>query len=354
MILCRSSCEGNTSPYGEGVELFTLTNRHGLQAQVTNYGARLVSLHAPDRNGKPADVVLGFDTPAGYEQPNPYFGAIVGRYGNRIAHGRFLLDGHQYQLGINDRGNHLHGGTRGFDKVTWAIDPAFSGKGAAVQLTYVSPDGEEGYPGTLETKVEYRLTDENALEIDYQATADQPTVVNLTNHSYFNLAGAGASPITGHVLMINSDQFIPTDAAAIPLGELSPVKGTPFDFRSSTPIGARIDQDNQQLAWAKGYDHTWVLNRNETGLAHAATVHDPASGRVMEVLTTEPGVQFYAGNQLDGTVTGKHGVPYPFRSGFCLETQHYPDSPNRPAFPSTVLRPGETLTSRTVFRFSAA
>ena len=351
-MLCRSPCEGNATPYGEGVELFTLTNRHGLQAQITTYGARLVSLHAPDRNGKQEDVVLGFDTPDAYEQVNPYFGAIAGRYANRIAQGRFTLDGHRYELAVNDRGNHLHGGTRGFDKVTWAVDDAVAGNRSAVHLTYVSPDGEEGYPGTLRTGVRYRLNDENALEIDYNATVDRPTVLNLTNHSYFNLAGAAGSTITHHILTIHGDRFIPTDARSIPLGELRPVKGTPFDFRSPTVIGSRIDQDDPQLADAKGYDHNWVLTRDGAGLSHAATVYDPASGRVMDVLTTEPGMQFYSGNQLDGTVTGKQGIAYAFRSGLCLETQHYPDSPNQPSYPSTVLRPGETFASKTVFRFS--
>jgi aldose 1-epimerase len=335
------------------MDLYTLTNANGLEARVINYGAHLISLKVPDRNGRFADVLLGFDRPEEYEQSNPYFGAIVGRYANRIAHGRFTLNGVTYQLATNDRGNHLHGGIRGFDKVFWQGQPSEpAGRGSGVALTYLSPNGEEGYPGTLQAKVTYILNDENGLEIHYEATTGQPTVINLTNHAYFNLADGGRETILDHVLMIAGSRVTPTDKASIPTGQIVSAHGTPFDFTRPTPIGARIQQDNEQLAYGLGYDHNWVLDKIGNELSLAATVHDPASGRFMEVLTTQPGIQFYSGNQLDGSVRGKQGIAYEFRSGLCLETQHFPDSPNHPSFPSTVLNPGSTYTQTTVYRFS--
>lgn len=335
------------------MDLYTLTNGNGVEARVTNYGAHLVSLKVPDRNGRVGDVLLGFDRPEDYEQNNPYFGAIVGRYANRIAQGRFTLNGNAYQLATNDRGNHLHGGIRGFDKVFWQARPTEpAGRGSSVTLTYLSPDGEEGYPGTLQAKVTYVLNGENGLEIHYEATTDLPTVINLTNHAYFNLADGGHGTIVDHVLMIAGSRFTPTDKAAIPTGQIAGVHGTPFDFTRPTPIGARIQEDNEQLAYGFGYDHNWVLDKLGNELSLAATVYDPVSGRFMEALTTQPGIQFYSGNQLNGSVQGKRGIAYQFRSGLCLETQHFPDSPNRPSFPSTVLNPGSTYAQSTVYRFS--
>ena len=333
------------------MDLFTLQNANGVEAQLTNYGARLVSLKVPDRHGKAADVVLGFDTPEEYEtQINPYFGAIVGRYANRIAHGRFSLEGHEYQLATNERGNHLHGGLRGFDKALWEV----ANDGAnALRLALLSTDAEEGYPGDLRVAVTYALSDRNELSVRYEATTDAPTVLNLTNHAYFNLRGDGEGTVLDHEVTLVADAFTPTDALSIPTGEIAPVRGTPFDFTQPTPIGERIDADDEQLRFGIGYDHNWVLRRQGNGLALAAAVHEPRSGRVLEVLTTQPGIQFYTGNYLDGSVRGKRGVPYPKRAAFCLETQHFPDSPNQPSFPSTVLRPGQTYAHETVFRFSA-
>ena len=339
-------------PDGTPIEVFTLKNRAGVEVRAITYGGIVVSVRVPDRTGSLDDVVLGYDTLDGYLSNNaPYFGAIIGRYGNRIAKGRFVLDGRTRILATNNGPNHLHGGLKGFDKVVWRGDPARSGEGAAVVFTRTSPDGEEGYPGALTVRVGYTLTDHSALVVDYQATSDAPTVVNLTQHSYFNLAGQGAHDILGHQLQIDADRYTPVDATLIPTGELAPVEGTPFDFRAPTAIGARIGADHPQIRNGLGYDHNFVLREGSAGLRHAARVAEPTTGRTLDVATTEPGLQFYAGNFLDGTITGKAGRVYRRRYGFCLETQHFPDSPNQPGFPSTVLRPGEAYRSQTVFTF---
>ena len=343
-----------TTPDGEDAHIFTLTNAGGAEARVTTYGGIAVSLKVPDRDGVLGDVVLGYDTLDDYINENPFFGTITGRYANRITAGRFTLNDKVYQLATNLPPNHLHGGEKGFDKVVWKAEPVADDTGVGLVLTYVSADGEEGYPGTLSTKVTYTLTDDNDFRIDYQATTDKPTIVNLTNHSYFNLKDAGKRSMLDHVLMFNADHFTPTDKTQMPTGEIRPVEGTPFDFRQPTPIGARIDQEDEQLKYGFGYDHNFVLNQSEEGLWLAARVHELTSGRIMEVFTTEPGVQFYSGNFLDGSITGKGGVAYQHRAGFCLETQHYPDSPNQDHFPSTVLNPGETYRSTTVHKFSVA
>ena len=340
-------------PDGTPVDIYTLSNANGMEARITNYGGAVVSLTAPDRNGKYADVVLGMDTLDAYRTQTFFFGALIGRYGNRIGHAKFTLEGKTYSLPANDHGNTLHGGTQGFDKRVWQAAAAKSADGAALALTYVSKDGEEGFPGTLTAKVVYTLTNKNELEIDYTATTDKPTVVNLTNHSYFNLAGAGEGDILQHQVTINADRFTPVDAGLIPTGELREVKGTPFDFTKATAIGARIGQADEQLKLGGGYDHNWILNRNHNGLTKAAEVYEPKTGRVMEVLTSQPGLQFYTGNFLDGTAHGKGGKVYARRSAFCMETQHYPDSQNKPSFPSTELKPGTTYHATTVFRFSA-
>ncbi|PYV05064.1 MAG: galactose-1-epimerase [Acidobacteria bacterium] len=337
------------TPDQKVIDLYTLTNAHGVEARITNYGGILVSLKAPDRNGKLADVVLGFDGPEGYLKNNtPYFGAVIGRYGNRIAKGRFSLNGREYRLALNNGENHLHGGIKGFDKVVWGAREVK--RGPALALNYVSKDGEEGYPGNLSVSVVYTLTDNNELKIEYSATADKATILNLTNHTYFNLAGEGS--ILNHEVMINADRFTPVDQGLIPTGELRSVKGTPMDFTQPAAIGARIEQQDEQLLLGKGYDHNFVLNGGGAP-ALAARVYEPVSGRVLEVYTTEPGVQFYTGNFLDGSIKGKGGQVYQRRYGFCLETQHFPDSPNKPDFPSTVLKPGEKYATTTIFKFSA-
>ena len=341
-----------TMATGETVELFTLRNGKGVTATIMGYGGIVVSLTAPDRTGRFADIVLGFDTLEPYLKAHPYFGALVGRYGNRIAKGELRLDGQVYPLPKNDGPNTLHGGNEGFSKKLWSIREVPATDGAALELRYTSRDGEEGFPGTLQTRVTYTLTEAGELRIDYEATTDKPTVVNLTNHSYFNLAGPGGGDVLGHVLRVDADRFTPVVFGLIPTGELRTVKGSPFDFRTPTPIGARIDAKDAQLELAGGYDHNFVLNGAAGELRLAARVSEPRSGRVLEVLTTEPGVQLYTGNFLDGSVVGKGGQSYPRRSGFCLETQHFPDSPNQAAFPSTVLRPGATFTSTTVYRLS--
>ncbi len=336
-------------PDGTTVYLYTLTNHNGVEAKITNYGGIVVSLKVPDKNGTKADVVLGFDKFEGYLNPKePYFGAIVGRYANRIGHAMFTLDGHQYKLAKNDGENTLHGGLKGFDKRVWTSAMAPEGK---LELTYVSKDGEEGYPGTVVAKVTYTLTDNDELRIDYDATTDKDTVVNLTNHSYFNLKGSGEGDILEHRLTLNADRFTPVDAGLIPTGELKNVAGTPFDFRQPTAIGARINQSDEQLKLGLGYDHNWALNKKGNELSLAARVEEPTSGRILEVYTTQPGVQFYTGNHLDGTVKGKGGKVAAIRTGFCLETQHFPDSPNKPKFPSTELKPGQRFTSTTVYKF---
>jgi len=336
---------------GTPVDLYTLTNSKGVRVAITNYGGIVVSLFTPDRNGNPGDIVLGFERLEDYLKGHPYFGAIIGRYGNRIAKGRFTLDGVEYKLAQNNGENHLHGGLVGFDKKVWKARDFVDAEGQHLELRYTSPDGEEGYPGNLDVTVTYSLNEQNQLRIDYVATTDKPTVVNLTNHSYFNLAGEG--DILGHLLRLNADYFTPVDAGLIPTGELRPVKGTPFDFTEPTPIGARIEQDDEQLRYGRGYDHNFVLRGGGGSLAEAAEVYEPKTGRVLRVLTTEPGVQFYTGNFLDGTLRGKYGRVYHRRTGFCLETQHFPDSPNKPHFPSTVLRPGQTYRSTTIYEFSA-
>jgi aldose 1-epimerase len=346
--------EFGKTPDGTAVDLYTLTNKNGIELGVMTYGAIVTKVKTPDRKGQFADVVLGFDTFDGYLTKNPYFGAVVGRYGNRIAKGHFKLDGKDYTLAINNGPNSLHGGLKGFDKVVWTGRDASSGSTPAVELTYLSKDGEEGYPGNLTVKVKYTLTDANEVGIDYSATTDKTTVTNITNHTYFNLSGAGNGDILSDLLMLNASRFTPVDAGLIPTGELKPVANTPFDFTKPTVIGARIDQPgDQQLKIAGGYDHNWVIDNPTPGeLAIAAVVTDPSSGRVLEVSTTQPGVQFYTGNFLDGTNTGKGGKVYGKRAALCLETQHFPDSPNHPKFPTTTLKPGETMTSRTVWKFS--
>jgi len=336
-------------PSGETVELYTLKNAKGVEADISTYGGVVVSLKVPDRTGALGDVVLGFDDFNGYLKPPPYFGAIIGRYGNRIGHARFMLDGVEYKLANNDGENSLHGGKRGFDKVLWKARPIDA---QSLELTYLSKDGEEGYPGNLTSTVVYTLTDNNELKIDYAATTDKDTVLNLTNHSYFNLAGQGEGDILSHQIMIDADRFTPVDKGLIPTGELRKVEGTPFDFRQSHAIGERIGSTDEQIVLGGGYDHNFVLNRTGDSLAPAARVTDAKSGRVMEVLTTQPGIQFYTGNFLDGTIQGKGSKVYGRRSALCLETQHFPDSPNHPEFPSTVLKPGEKYHTTTIYRFS--
>ncbi|MDQ2809027.1 MAG: galactose mutarotase [Chloroflexota bacterium] len=338
---------------GDGTTIlgYTLSNGQGLEATIMTYGGILVALRTPDRHGQLADVTLGFDTLAPYLGDHAYFGALIGRYGNRIAHGTFQLQGQTYHLARNNGPNHLHGGLGGFDKRIWQAQPDSAGALARLQLTYLSRDGDEGFPGNLQVTVVYTLTADNALRLDYSATTDQATVVNLTNHTYFNL---GDTPdILAHELQIAADYFLPVDATLIPTGELAPVAGTPLDFRRPTAIGARIQTADPQLQRAAGgYDHTWVLDGPGSSPSHAAQVYDPSSGRVLDVYTTQPGVQFYSGNMLDGTLTGKGGRRYGKHSGLCLETQHFPDSPNQPQFPSTVVAPGATYRQTTLYQFS--
>ncbi|HUI42227.1 MAG TPA: aldose epimerase family protein [Terriglobia bacterium] len=338
-------------PDGQEVHLYTLTNRSGMTVSITNYGGRVVSIRVPDRNGNLADVVLGFDNLAGYLGANPYFGALVGRYANRIGKAEFKLDGKDYKLAVNDGPNSLHGGLKGFDKVVWTARE-IPGNHPALELTYLSKDGEEGYPGNLHVKVTYTLMGDNSLQIDYTATTDKDTVLNLTNHSYFNLSGQGNGDILKTEMMINADKFTPVDATLIPTGALQSVDGTPLDFRKATPLGARINDDYNQLKLGKGYDFNYVINGGGRGLTVAARAVDPQSGRVLEVRTTQPGIQLYTGNFLDGTIHGKGGKVYGPRSAFCLETQHFPDSPNQPDFPSAELKPGQTFHETTVFKFS--
>lgn len=343
---------GKTSG-GEQIDVYTLSNKKGMEVSITNFGATVVTLKVPDRAGKAADVVLGYDTLDGYEKGTSYFGATVGRYGNRIAGGKFTLDGKTYTLPKNNGENTLHGGIVGFNKKVWKAREVASKGGAALEMTYLSPDGEEGFPGNLSVKVVFTLPAEgNELKIDYNATTDKDTVLNLTNHSYFNLAGEGNGDILDHVLTLHAKQFTPVDKGLIPTGQLRNVAGTPFDFNSATAIGKRINESDEQLVLGKGYDHNWVLTRAGGGLSIAAEAYDPKSGRKLEVLTTEPGVQFYSGNFLDGA-KGKGNKPYPQRAALCLETQHFPDSPNHADFPSTVLKPNAVFHSQTVFRFSA-
>lgn len=328
----------------------TLTNTHGMKAIIMHYGGRVVSLYVPDKNGKLEDVVLGYDSASQYPKGNPYFGALIGRYGNRIAKGKFTLDGKEYQLAINNGANALHGGPQGFHHVLWRKDTVESNATTLV-LRYTSKNGEEGYPGTLDVKVTYTITEANELTIAYEATTDAPTVVNLTHHSFFNLAGAGNGDILNHELTIHADRFCVVDEGLIPTGELRNVKGTAFDFTTPFKIGERINQEDGQLKNGMGYDHNWVLARKDSSSSLVASVYEPVSGRVMEVWTTEPGLQFYSGNFLDGSDIGKGGKKYGYRSAFCLETQHFPDSPNHPEFPTTVLRPGEVYRHQTAYAF---
>ena len=337
---------------GRSIILYTLTNSHGVEVHAMNYGGIILSLRVPDRKGQLADIVLGHEKAEGYMPNPPYLGAIVGRYANRIANGTFTLEGKTYTLPKNDGPNTLHGGlTRTFDKVVWDGE-VLKGKNA-VAFSYLSKDGEEGFPGNLKVKVTYTLTDSNELVIDYDATTDKATPINVSQHSYFNLKGEGNGDILDHEIMINADKFTPVDKNLIPTGELRAVKGTPFDFTTSTKIGARVEDQYEQMVLGHGYDHNFVLNRKGAGLSLAARVYEPSTGRVLEVSTTQPAVQFYTGNFLDGSVTGKEGHVYKRRYGFCLETQHYPDSPNHPDFPSAVLKPGEKFHQTTVFKFSA-
>jgi aldose 1-epimerase len=339
-------------PDGTPIRIYTLNNRNHVEARITNYGGIIVSLRVPDRNGNLADVVLGFDSLDGYlANPGPYFGALIGRYGNRMARGRFRLDGVEYRLEQNNGPNSLHGGAGGFDKKVWAARDLPDG---GLELQLRSKDGESGFPGNLTVTATYHLTDANELRIDYGATTDRNTVINLTSHSYFNLKGAGSGDILSHLVTLQADRFTPVDPTLIPTGELRAVAGTPFDFRKPTAIGARIEQNEEQLKIANGYDHNWVLNEHGSRLAIAARVEEPESGRVLEVLTTEPGVQFYTANFLDGTIRGKSGKIYARRSALCLETQHFPDSPNHQNFPSTTLKPGDRFQSTTVYRFLTA
>jgi aldose 1-epimerase len=340
-----------TTPDGVPVEIFTLTNATGLQVRLAGLGAAIVSIRAPDRAGKLDDIVAGYDGLEGYLTNPPYLGVVVGRYANRIARAQFTLDGQTYKLAANDGPNHLHGGLRGFGKVAWRGEPFTKDAGVGVTFSHTSPDGDEGYPGTLTVRVTYLLTASGVLQVEYWATTDKPTPVNLSQHSYFNLAGDGVRDVLDHEIMINADRYTPVDATLIPTGELAPVTGTPFDFTRPARIGARIGAKDEQLARGRGYDHNFVLNREGPGLVLAASVHEPTTGRTLLVDTTEPGLQFYSGNFLDGSVKGKGGRVYRHRYGFCLETQHFPDSPNRTQFPSTILRPGEEFRSTTVFTF---
>ena len=336
-------------PDGRAVHQYTLTNPAGVSMQVINYGATVTSLRVPDRSGKIEDVVLGYDSVQGYADGTSYFGAIVGRYGNRIGKGQFQLDGKQYQLTVNDGENHLHGGRIGFNKVLWEAQVL---NDTALQLKYVSPDGEEGYPGTVTLKVTYTLTEKNELRIDYEGTTDRPTILNPTQHSYFNLSGSFARPILDHQLWIDADSITPVDKGLIPTGELLSVSGTPFDFRAATAIGARISNPHEQMGFGKGYDHNWVLRGFNGQVRKVAELYDPSSGRLMAVLTDQPGLQFYSGNFLDGTAKGKGGIAYQHRSGLCLETQVFPDTPNKPQFPPITLRPGQVYRQTTVYQFS--
>jgi aldose 1-epimerase len=337
---------------GREVTQFTLANGKGMIVKILDFGGIITQIHVPDREGRFADVALGFDTLSPYARESPYLGALVGRYGNRIAKGRFVLDGKEYQLPVNNGNNHLHGGDPGFDKVLWTAEV----QGQDLVLRYRSVDGEQGYPGNLDATVTYSLSEDNEIVVRFSAVTDQPTPVNLTQHSYFNLRGVGVDggDVLDHVITIDADRFVPIDAESIPLGALAPVTGTPFDFRQPRPIGERIGQPDKQLRHGTGYDHCWVLNGadGDRALKRAVHVVEPESGRVLELFTQEPGVQFYSGNFLDGSLVGKGGRAYEFRSGFCIEPEHYPDSPNQPSYPNTILRPGEVYETESRFKFS--
>lgn len=371
LVFCNHSLLANTTLAASGssdktqvedfdsIQLYTLKNKQGMEVKITNYGAIVTSIVVPDRDGKMADVALGYDSVEGYINAvdKPYFGAVVGRYGNRIAKGKFVIDGTEYNLAINNKPNHLHGGIIGYDKVVWNAKEIAGEGWTGLELSYLSRDKEEGYPGNLQIMVTYRLKDQNELEVQYQATTDKATPINLTQHTYFNLKGEGEGDILDHQLMLNAKEYTPVDEFLIPSGELAPVQGTPFDFTTAKAIGKDIAQENQQLTYGGGYDHNFVVDRSGKAgseLVLAARVTEPTSGRVLEVLTTEPGIQFYCGNFLDARLKGKSGQPYVNRGGFCLETQHYPDSPNQPNFPSSILQPGSEYNTRTVFKFSTA
>jgi aldose 1-epimerase len=342
---------GNTTD-GTPVQIYTLCNRNGMEARIITYGGIVESLKVPDRNGRLGDVVLGYDNLSGYLTNSPFFGALIGRYGNRIAKGQFTLDGQTYTLPTNNPPNSLHGGDKGFFARVWKAAALVTSNGPVLQLSYLSRDGEEGYPGNLSVTAIYTITEDNALRLEFEATADKDTICNLTHHSYFNLAGQGNGDILGDMLYLNANNFTPVDATLIPTGELRPVDGTPFDFRQPTAIGARINADDQQIKFGPGYDHNWVINKPLGQLGLMARVSEPISGRVMEVFSTEPGLQFYSGNFLNGSITGKDGIVYRYRSAFCMEPQHYPDSPNHPEFPSTELKPGETYHNTIIYKFS--
>ncbi len=339
-----------TTEDGMSIERYTLTNGNGLEASIMTYGGTLLTLGVPDRQGQLGDVVLGFDTLQPYLIDHPFFGSLVGRFANRIAHGRFELNGRSYTLARNNGQNHLHGGPGGFHHVVWSAAERTSTDGPSVELTYLSPDGEEGYPGNLSVTVAYTLSNQDELRIDYTATTDQDTIINLTNHAYFNLAGHGT--ILDHELELVAAHFLPVDSTSIPLGEIRAVQNTPMDFTTTKAIGLAIGADDEQTRNGQGYDHTWVLDQGGGSLGLAARLSEPTTGRVMETYTTQPGIQFYSGNLLDGSLTGKGGQRYEKYAGLCLETQHFPDSPNQPHFPSAVLRPGQTFKQTTVYRFS--
>ncbi|HMP82173.1 MAG TPA: aldose epimerase family protein [Verrucomicrobiota bacterium] len=338
-----------TMPDGTPIEIYTLQNKHGMEARIINYGGTVVSLRVPDRNGRFDDIVLGYDHLDGYLTNSPYFGCLVGRYGNRIGGAKFTLNGQTYKLAANNGPNSLHGGVKGFDKVVWTV---VKSTGNSLTLRYLSKDGEEGFPGNLDVTAIYKVTDDNELKVEFSATTDKPTVCNLTHHSYFNLAGQGKGTILDHQVQINSDKITPVNQDLITTGEYADVTGTPFDFRKPTAVGARINDPDRQLQYGPGYDHNWVIQKPLGQYGWHATVYEPTTGRVMEVWSNEPGMQFYAGNFLDGTIIGKGGAVYPLRSGFCMEPQHYPDSPNKPNFPPVTLLPGETYKCTIAYKFS--
>lgn len=353
MLMAFASAQGAAVKDFSSIKEYTLMNKNGMVVRITNYGATITSIIVPDKNGEFADIALGYDTVEGYINAvnRPYFGSVVGRYGNRIAKGKFTLDGVEYELATNNNENHLHGGNMGYDKLVW--DAKACSCCNKVILNYLSRDGEEGYPGNLDIEVVYTLTDDNEIKIDYKATTDKATPVNLTNHTYFNLAGEGSGTINNHILMINASNTTPVDEGLIPTGKLAAVKGTPFDFRKPKKIGKDIEKKDQQLKYGGGYDHNWVLDKEKPGeMSLAATLYEPNSGRFMEVFTKEPAIQFYGGNFLDGRLKGKSGRTYNYRDGMCLETQHSPDSPNNPQWPSTILRPGDTYATSTIYKFS--